>query len=228
MKRFSGMALLCLSVVFCASVSAGGISLGSSRVIYPADAPQTTISVKNGTEDSTYLMQSWVEKSDGTKTSDFIVTPPLYTSAPGNENTLRIVSAGVPHAGGRESLYYLNVKAVPAVDKEAMAKTHGGLVVATVIRIKMFVRPDGLSPAREKAADALEFTRKGTRLEIRNPTPYYQTLTDLKAGGKGLEDVMVPPQGSASVSWSADSGNTVTWHTINDYGGTDKAQRTVR
>lgn len=231
MKRLlaplSSFALLCLFIFFNSNAFAGGITLGASRVIYPAEAQQTTISVKNGTHESTYLMQSWVENADGTKTSDFIVTPPLYTSAPGNENTLRIVSTGSPHAQGRERLYYLNVKAVPAVDKGALANARGGLVVATVMRIKLFVRPAGLSPARETAADDLEFTRRGSHLEIRNPTPYYLTLTGLKSGEKTLADVMVPPQDSEFVSLPSGSSSTVTWRSINDYGGTDKGHSTI-
>ncbi|CAI1507940.1 fimbria/pilus periplasmic chaperone [Serratia ficaria] len=233
MKHFSqkiiATVLLGLSALCCGpAAAAGGISLSGSRVVFPADAQQSTLSVKNGTASSTYLMQSWVEKADGTKTSDFVVTPPLYTSAPGNENTLRIISAGVPHPRDRESLYYMNVKAIPSVNRQAMEKAHGGLVVATVMRIKLFVRPAGLSPAREKAADALEFTRRGGKLDIRNPTPYYLTLTDLRAGGKTLENVMVPPLGSASVALPAGNGGTVTWNAINDYGGTDPGRSTLR
>lgn len=219
--------LLCLSALFgTQALAAGGITLGASRVVFPADAQQASLSVKNGTASATYLMQSWVESADGKKTTDFIVTPPLYTSTPGGENTLRIVSAGVPHAQDKESLYYLNVKAIPSVDKDALAKTRGGLVVATQMRIKLFVRPAGLSPAREKAADALEFTRHGGKLEIRNPTPYWLTLTGMKAGAAIPDDVMVPPQGSASVAAPAGS-RIITWNSINDYGGTDQGRSTI-
>lgn len=228
-KTLAGTTLLCLSALFCGQAAAsGGITLGASRVVFPADAQQTTLSVKNGTASSTYLMQSWVERADGTKTTDFIVTPPLYTSAPGNENTLRIVSAGVALPHDRESLYYMNVKAIPSVNREAMEKAHGGLVVATQMRIKLFVRPDGLSTAREKAADALEFTRRGGKLDIRNPGPYYLTLTDLRTGNKKLDDVMVPPKDSVSVALPAGGGSTVTWNSVNDYGGMDAGRSTLR
>ena len=155
-KTLAGTTLLCLSALFYGQAAAsGGITLGASRVVFPADAQQTTLSVKNGTASSTYLMQSWVERADGTKTTDFIVTPPLYTSAPRNENTLRIIYSGVALPHDRESLYYMNVKAIPSVNREAMEKAHGGLVVATQLRIKLFVRPDGLSPAREKSGPLL-------------------------------------------------------------------------
>lgn len=227
LKLFGG-ALLCVISLLPASVSAGGITLGTSRVIYPADAQQATLSVANNSDASTYLIQSWVEKADGTKTSDFIVTPPLYTSAPGNENMLRVISGGAMQAQGRETLYYVNVKAIPSVDKKAAAKEGASLVVAMSMQIKMFVRPSGLKPSRENAADALEFTRKGEQLAIHNPTPYYLTLTDMKAGARPLEGVMVPPQGTEVIRLPAGGGNIVTGKSINDYGGLDNVQGNIR
>ncbi|WP_217480784.1 fimbrial biogenesis chaperone [Enterobacter chuandaensis] len=224
---FAG-ALLCLASLFSHPADAGGITLGASRVVYPANAQQATISLSNKSDNVTYLMQSWVETADGKKTSDFFVTPPLYTSAPGNENMLRIMSTGTPHASGKESLYYLNIKAIPSVDKNAMEKEGGGLVVATQMQIKLFVRPEGLTPDREKAADALEFTRKGAQLVIHNPTPYYLTLTDMKAGSQPLKDVMVAPQASETLALPAGSANTVNWVSVNDYGGLDKGQNRIR
>ncbi|WP_164141774.1 fimbria/pilus periplasmic chaperone [Serratia marcescens] len=220
--------ILCLTGLFSLSASAGGITLGGSRVVYPAGAQQATLSVSNRSDDSTYLIQSWVETPDGKKTSDFVLTPPLYTSAPGNENMLRIIAADAAKATDKESLYYLNVKAIPSVDKKALSQGSGGLVVATQMQIKLFVRPAGLTPARDKAADALEFTRKGGQLVIHNPTPYYLTLTDMKAGGQPLKDVMVAPRASESQALPAGSAGSVTWVSVNDYGGQDKGQSHIR
>ncbi|EPF0317304.1 fimbrial biogenesis chaperone [Enterobacter chuandaensis] len=220
--------LLCMAVLFSLPAEAGGITLGVSRVVYPAKAQQVTLSLSNKSETSTYLMQSWVETADGKKTGDFIVTPPLYTSAPGNENMLRIVSTNTLPGSSHESLYYLNVKAIPSVDKNALHNGLGGLVVATQMQIKLFVRPEGLTLAREKAADKLEFTRKGAQLVIHNPTPYYLTLIDLKAGSHSLKDVMVPPQASENLTLPAGSGSSVSWISINDYGGQDKGQSRIR
>jgi len=214
--------------MFSLSAIAGGISIGGSRVVFPEKAPQTTLSVSNKSNAATYLIQAWVEKNDGTKTTDFIITPPLYTSAPGNENTLRIISAGVPHAQDRESLYYVNIKAIPSVNKKQSGEHHGGVVVATQMQIKMFVRPEGLTPLREKATDTLVFRRQGTHLSVCNPTPYYLTLTNLQAGGHKLQDIMIPPRGEKSTDLPAGSGNTVSWSAINDFGGLNKGQSTLR
>lgn len=214
------------SLLLCPSVFAGGITLGATRVVHYADAAQSTFSVSNKTDASTYLIQSWVENATGAKTSDFIVTPPLYTSAPDSENVLRIISSGVAHPQDKESLYYLNIKAIPSVDKKALETHKGGsLIVAPLMQVKLFVRPVGLTPSREQAADKLVFTRKGANLNIHNPTPYYLTLVDMKAGTKALQDVMVPPRESVSLPLPTGSGSTVSWSSIGDHGELDKAQR---
>lgn len=75
-------------------VQAGGIVLGGTRIIYPLDSRQQPVSVRNTDDKTTFLVQSWVEGADGQKTKDFVVTPPLYTGGPGNENMLRLVRTG--------------------------------------------------------------------------------------------------------------------------------------
>lgn len=49
----------------------------------------------------------------------------------------------------------------------------------------------------------------------------------MKAGDKALNDVMVPPLASASVPLPVGSGSTVTWQSVNDYGGTDNGRSSV-
>lgn len=84
----------------------GGIALQSTRIIYPQSEHQQSISVSNRTTGESFLIQSWVEDASGHKSPDFVVTPPLYLSAPGNENTLRIMlSSAASQPADRETLY---------------------------------------------------------------------------------------------------------------------------
>ena len=92
----SGFILL-LALFSAASVqAAGGIALGATRVIYPADAKQTSLSISNSDTKERYLVNSWIENSAGAKEKSFVVTPPLFVSEPKSENTLRIIYAGEP------------------------------------------------------------------------------------------------------------------------------------
>lgn len=97
--------------------AAGGIALGATRVIYPSAAKQTSLAISNSDTQERYLVNSWIENSAGQKEKTFIVTPPLFVSEPKSENTLRIIYAGQPLPGDRESLFWMNVKAIPSVDK---------------------------------------------------------------------------------------------------------------
>jgi len=230
MKKFSrkaGGVILCLMTLlpFCASAS-GGITLNTTRVIYPQDAKQSSVSVRNTSEKRTFLVQSWVENKDGSKTKDFVITPPLYTSRPGSENILRVIYSGSELPRDRESLYFLNTKAIPSVDKAAL-EGKNTLILAAVTRIKLFVRPAGLKPSSDDAPSALRFKRAGEKLEIYNPTPYYLTVTNLKAGNKELKDIMVAPMASDSVPLPPGSRGDVYFSTVNDFGGVTPAQKGV-
>lgn len=219
--------IVCL--LFCASALADGIVLGASRIVFPAGTPQSSFSLSNSSKTSAYLVQSRVVTSTGDKTGDFVVTPPLYTSTPGSENVLRIVSTGAPHSQDRESLYFLTIKFIPSAEKKAAPEKEGtSLTVATQAQIKLFVRPAGLMPPRNQAEHQLTFIRKGDSLQIDNPAPYYLTLTDMKAGDKTLEDVMVPPQQSVTMPLPASSSGTLSWSSIGDDGELQKGKSVIR
>ncbi|OSN04032.1 fimbrial chaperone protein [Lonsdalea iberica] len=204
--------------------NAGGIMLGGTRIIYPANQKQLPLSVRNTSEQSSFLVQSWVEQSDEKKSQDFVVTPPLYVSGPGNENTLRLMYVGAPAATDRETLYYFNTKAIPSVDKKKM-EGKNMLLLAAVTRIKLFLRPAGLKPAVDKAPAELTFHRAGGQIRIDNPTPYYLTLVEMKIGGSQLPDTMISPRNSTTLALPASPGGTVTYRTINDYGAATPEMR---
>ena len=196
----------------------GGISIGGTRIIYPQNSRQESLSIRNSSSAASFLVQSWVENAQGQKSSDFVATPPLYVSGPKNENVLRLMKVRGDLPGDRESLYYFVAKAIPAMDDKD--KTSGGNVlrIAAAMRIKLFVRPAGLTPAVDKAPAALSFHLAGSQLEINNPTPYYITLINMRVSNKNVEDTMVAPKTTTRVSLPV-SGSNITFSTINDYGG---------
>ncbi|EQC0057003.1 fimbria/pilus periplasmic chaperone [Klebsiella oxytoca] len=207
-----------LSIIPVLVQAAGGISIQGTRIIYPSDAKQTSVLLTNNSRTDTFLVQSWVENAAGGKSTDFVVTPPLYVSKPENGNTLRLMYTGGPLPQDRESLWYFVAKAIPSVNKQD-TKGQNTLILAAANRIKLFVRPAGLTPAVSEAPALLTFHRAGDRLEVRNPTPYYLTLAELKVGSGTPGTLMVPPKGQASLSLPAGKGSSVSFRTINDHGG---------
>ncbi|WFN57579.1 fimbria/pilus periplasmic chaperone [Dickeya lacustris] len=194
-----------------------GVALGATRVIYPADQKQVQLAVNNNDANSTYLVQSWVENMNGQKDGQFVITPPLFVMQGKKENTLRIIDATNQRlAQDKESLFWINVKAIPSLDKtRQQANT---LQLAIISRIKLLYRPTNLPISPSQAAAKLRFKRQGNHLLLSNPTPYFLTVTELKMGDQTLENALVPPTGQVQVPLPASASGRITYRTINDYG----------
>jgi len=215
--RIGKVVMLFIFSLMCSNVSYAGVALGATRVIYPAGQKQVQLPVTNNDQESTYLIQSWVEDANGKKEGTFIVTPPLFTMKGKKENTLRIIDVTNGQlAKDRESLFWLNVKAIPAVDKDLLKSNN--LQIAIVSKIKLIYRPSDLDLPPEEAPSKVRFKRVGNLLTIKNPTPYYLTLTEINAGTRVLENALVPPMGKIQMTIPADSGSEITYKAINDYG----------
>ncbi|EPF4441342.1 type 1 fimbrial major subunit FimA [Escherichia coli] len=133
------------------------------------------------------------------------------------QNTLRIINATNHQLpGDRESLFWVNVKAIPAMEKDQ--KNENTLQLAIISRIKMFYRPTHLAMAPEEAPAMLRFRRSGSILTLINPTPYFITVTNMKAGNSNLPNTMVPPKGEVSVDIPHAVTGDISFQTINDYG----------
>lgn len=208
-----------------ASAHAGGVALGATRVIYPQGAKQVSLSVTNSSESGSFLIQSWVANADGNKSADFILTPPLFVMHPKKENTLRIMYVGPDLPTDRESVFFLNSKAIPSVDKSKL--TGSTLQIATQSVIKLFVRPKGLPTPSIDAPKTLRCQIAGGKLTMTNPSPYYVSTVQLYVGGRKLPNTMVPPKGGISVAIPGGGSGKVTLQTVNDYGANTTTQTCV-
>ncbi|EPP6520963.1 fimbria/pilus periplasmic chaperone [Escherichia coli] len=158
-----------------------------------------------------------IENSGDQKDTQFVITPPLFSMQGKKENTLRIINATNHQLpGDRESLFWVNVKAIPAMEKDQ--KNENTLQLAIISRIKMFYRPTNLAMAPEEAPAMLRFRRSGSKLTLINPTPYFITVTNMKAGNSNLPNTMVPPKGEVSVDIPHAATGDISFQTINDYG----------
>lgn len=203
--------------------AAGGIALGATRVIYPSAAKQTSLAISNSDTQERYLVNSWIENNAGQKEKTFIVTPPLFVSEPKSENTLRIIYAGQPLPGDRESLFWMNVKAIPSVDKSHI-EGKNVLQLAILSRIKLFVRPANLPQTPEDAPTLLvNFSRVGNHLKITNPSAYYLTLVNISVGAKKIDNVMIAPKSDMQIPLPTGAQGNVTFQSVNDYGALTSA-----
>ena len=222
MNRYADV-MLALVLALLSVQAQAGIVIGGTRVIYNGDKKESAASVRNPEKSGVYLVQSWVDSGEQGGNTPFIVTPPLFRINPDEENMLRIVRTGGNLPQDRESVFWLNVKSIPATD-DSTPRTNV-LQVVVKSRLKLFYRPAGLEGQPESAYHQLSVARSGSRLIVSNPTPYYVTLFALKVDGQEIKEAdMVPPKGSASFTLPSATASTVTWQAISDYGGISQTE----
>ena len=105
--------LLVLASELAAATESGGVTIGGTRLIFDGGKKEASLSVSNS-DTGPYLIQSWVEPNNNDPARPpFIITPPLFRLDGNQQNLLRIVNTGGQLPTDRESLYWLNVKAIP-------------------------------------------------------------------------------------------------------------------
>lgn len=212
-----GLLAFLISFALSNSAAAAGVALGATRVIYPQDAKQASINVTNSDPHDAFLVQSWVSDEKGNKVSTFVVTPPLFVLKPGKVNILRMIYDGPALPEDKESVFYLNNKAIPSLDKKTPAGNT--LQIATQSVIKLFVRPAHLTVKPSEAAAMLRCQAEGENLIVSNPSPYFVTLVNFTVAGKKQPNTMVPPKGTQTIK----ATGSVSYQTLNDYGAVTPA-----
>lgn len=205
-----------------AQTSLAGVVVGGTRVVYEGAKKEASISVTNPEKTTPYLIQSWIEdtSSGSIRKAPFIMTPPLFRLDPGQENVLRIIRTGGTFAENQESVFWVNIKSIPASAKS----DENQLQISVKTRIKLFFRPAGLSGSASEAYKALQFSRSGNQLKVNNPTPYHVSFYRVSVGKDEIESAgMVAPK--SSMNWTIPTGanGAVSWQAINDFGGITEA-----
>ena len=180
--RLKVAALLALAAAFWLPQIQAGVNVGSTRVIYQSKEKEANLSLSNSGEDGVpYLIQSWVSVFDKPDESaeEFIITPPLFRLDANNQNLLRIIATNAQHLPkDKESLFFLNVKAIPAMsDKQ---RNQNVLQIAVKTTIKLFYRPTDLKGTLPQAVEGLQWRAEGGKLSVHNPSGYNVVVSELR------------------------------------------------
>lgn len=218
--RTTGLAVALLPLAL--MTANAGVIIGGTRIIFEGAKKEATINITNP-DNTPYLIQSWIDMQDGVAgKAPFIITPPLYRLDGGQKNLERIVMTGsLPQE--QESLFWLNIKAIPSASKQMNA-----LQIAVKTRIKLIYRPEGLRASTpEEQANKLTWQQSGNAIQVNNPTPYVINFNEITLGGRKLDDVTyVLPGASARFSLPEGvSGHSLTFKVINDYGSPGTAHQ---
>lgn len=245
--RVTGLLLL-----LCAALSAtqayganvgdkNGITLQSTRLVYPGQAKNgITFTVTNNTGQP-YLLQSrvipWMAEPTDTAPAQqahqdtqgvpFIVLPPLKRFEPAETLTLRIQLTRNTLPTDRESVFVLSLKAIPSQSSSAETPR---LVLAMQNDLKLFYRPKELPDySAVQLAGQLRFQRQGSRLKVTNPTPFYMTFRSLSVGGHsvdaGVSLMWVSPFGEQAYPLPVSAQGEITWQLIDGTGDVTPVQR---
>ena len=187
-----------------------GVVTGGTRLIYPGGKKESSLSVTNN-DATPYLIQSWVESNKGA--APFLLTPPLFRLEGEQQTRLRVIySGGLPE--NKESMFWMNIKAIPSSQAKAGANT-------LQTRIKLIYRPKSIEGTPEMVTEQLRWTRSGNTLQVMNPTAFYMNFAEVKVGGAEVKEAnWVGPGETARFQLPGVSAGALQWKLINDYGGT--------
>ncbi|EPL6454552.1 fimbrial biogenesis chaperone [Providencia rettgeri] len=197
-----------------------GVIIGGTRVIYNEGNKDVSISVENP-DKIPYLIQSWIDGIDEEKQSDFTITPPLFRLNADKTNALRIFLTANTLPKDKESLFWLNIKTIPATER-----TENSLQIAFKTQMKLIYRPFAIKDVNfEEQQKKLTWSKSGNQLTVKNPTPYFMNFQSITFNGKKVNDVSYATPLSSTTFELKDSAahGTVKWEVINDYGSASEA-----
>ncbi len=198
------------------NISYSGVIIGGTRLIYPEGNKNVSITVENP-DKTPYLIQSWIENDNEGNQSDFTITPPLFRLNSDNTNSLRIFLTQNTLPKDRESLFWLNIKTIPATEKTA----ENSLKIAFKTQMKLIYRPTSLAKVNfEVEQNKLVWSKVGKSIIVKNPTPYYMNFQSINFNGKNAENItyIAPFSSKSFITNNNELHGTIKWEVINDYG----------
>ncbi|WP_329911557.1 molecular chaperone [Serratia quinivorans] len=240
--RFNNMPVTIVRLfacLICSYVSAGwggGIGINTTRVVYHQQDKAVQVTLRNTTENITYLMRASVVDSRGKAVRDFEVVPPLLRVDAGSEGAVRVLFHPlIPLPTNRESLFYFYALAIPSANpltKQGREMT-GQVQMAMGNRIKLFYRPVGINDPGKNTFGQVTFSRVPGGVRASNPTPYHVNLSSLKVDGRDVAmgrdgQAVIAPFGGQVYPVGSREKKTVRWDVINDLGGVDSFTGTIQ
>lgn len=165
------------------------LAVSATRVVYAEGDFNHTLSLIN-TGQSALLVQTWVDSGEGDVESaaPFVALPAVLQLNPDVKQTLRIMHSGEPLPQDRESVFWLNLYQIPAIEKKVQAAIPDARVdMALNLQLKVFFRPPALLESAYLDPDtlrqALQFsvqsTSAGAAIRVVNPTAFHVSFAHL-------------------------------------------------
>lgn len=216
---------------FISTYATSSINIDRSRIIINADDKRSSFSLVSSDETPT-LIQMWIDNGDPSVSPENIATPiiitrPVFKINPGQvySTDLLVVSRdNLPK--DRESMFFLNIFQIPSTKKTNIANLKKqDITVFLRLRVKAFVRPNGVGPINKEELNKIEFKierlANDSYLSISNPTPWNVTMLDLKSAKVSiLQNLVLEPKSNKKIKLSSDKINAdnISFYVLNDFG----------
>ncbi|HGN1706747.1 TPA: molecular chaperone [Providencia rettgeri] len=234
MKILSVLNILLLFV--CHFSFANNIIVNGTRFIYSENDKEITVQLNN-TATRPAVAQIWLDEGDPkalpeTIKTPFQIMPPISKLSANGGQTIRIKLTDKKQLStDKETLYWLNLLDIPPITKSEKNAEQNMLQLAIRSRFKFMYRPSKLG-SRELAPDQLQIFSGKQNIQIKNPTPFFITITAINSDKKTLnmEAFMLAPGElqTIKVNSAVNSGDNLIVNNINDYGAEVPAKIKVR
>ena len=214
--------LIAIVLILLSSNSISGIKLNATRVVYNEEKNDSIVTIISTDDDvNPYLIRAYIESINGGEQDVFVVTPPLFRLEPRKSHNIKLLNInGNTLPNDRESVFWLNVKAIPPLQDTKQ----NNINLTFKNKIKVFYRP--LSLSRESDVESrfgsVSFEIVNNSLIVSNLSRYYLSFYDLNIGDYKVDTFMkmVPPLGTQEyeLKQKINHNKTVSWQWINDFG----------
>ncbi|QAV24750.1 fimbrial biogenesis chaperone [Proteus hauseri] len=213
MKKYNQYILF--TIILCSSfLTYANVIYSGTRFIYNESDNHITISVKNKNIQENYLIQSWITKENNKKTP-FIITPPLFKLKGSQDSVLKLTKIEPIIENNRESIFYLNSKAIPLKESD-----NNSLHISLKSVFKLFYRPTGLPESIDEATKKVFFCINSQKeLVIKNKSVYHFTILSIfTSNNKKDISFMIEPFSELNIGIVDFKTNILNWSYINDFG----------
>ncbi|MBX4825180.1 molecular chaperone [Klebsiella grimontii] len=213
------MAVVSLTTTFTANA---GVVIDSTRHLYKEGVREINANLENK-DNIPYLIKSWIEPREGSSTSFFMVTPPLFRLEANQRNTLRIFPnaniAGAPK--DRETVYFFNVMSIPPTNDTDTEKNKIQLAVRH--RMRLIYRPLALQELSiNQEAKKLEWRRSNNKITVKNTTPFFMYFKSIKINGAEVSNLINNIDAFTTREFTLPTGingSQIEWKIATDNGG---------
>ncbi|ELD0440776.1 fimbrial chaperone [Escherichia coli] len=211
-----------LFFLLCSHANAAFI-LNGTRFIYDEGKKNISIEVTNNSKKE-YGGQLWIDNTNNKNGVYMIAQPPFFRVDAKQKQIIRIMKTNETLPEDKESLFWLNVQEIPKKSEDTQ-NGESSLAIAMDIKVKLIYRPENIKDGRKDAENKLNVFTENNKTWLRNPTPYYMAIVNVKNNGhdlilnKGIQNKIACLAPFSQVSLGQRIDGKIAVDAINDWGG---------